>query len=1279
MTTQPQKATAAGAESAASPAGATATSQAATSQAATSQVATSQVATTGRVLPDGEARRRIREDLRSTLIVEAAAGTGKTTALVSRIVEVLRRAPEEGGGTLDRIVAVTFTEKAAGEMKLRLRAGIEHARALAAERPDERGRLEAALAHLEAARIGTIHSFCADLLREQPVEALVDPLFQVAADDEAQSLFDQAFDAWFQRALSEPPEGVRRILRRRSRADSNGPRALLRDSAWRLADHRDFGCPWRRDPFPRTQAIDAVIDELTALAALAAHAESESDYLAQNLFKLGRYLAELQRREEVTGERDHDGLEAELVELGRWKEWRWRGGGKYYGGGLTRAEVLTQRDRAKAALDDLLMRLNADLAACLHRELRPPIQAYEVLKTRAGRLDFLDLLLRTRDLLRRGRAVREELQRRFTHLFVDEFQDTDPLQAEILILLAADHPRETDWTRAQVIPGKLFVVGDPKQSIYRFRRADVALYEATKLRLVSSGAEVLYLSTSFRSVPSIQEAVNAAFAPLMQGAATSASSTDEVSDGSRSTVQSPATQAQYVALERFRDDPPGQPAIVALAVPRPYGEYGRIVDFKVRESIPSAVAAFIHHAIQARRWMVTERERPNERVPLEARHVCLLFKRFQTFGEDTTRAYVRALEARRIPHVLVGGRSFHEREEVMAVRNALTAIEWPDDELSVYATLRGPLFALTDDVLLLYRHRFRSLHPLIAQDEADLAFTSTAGGQPLAEVGVALSVLGRLHRQRNRRSIADTLGLLLEETRAHAGIAIWPTGEQALANVLRVMDLGRRFENSGATSFRAFVERLAADAERGEAAEAPVVEEGTEGVRIMTVHRAKGLEFPVVILADPTTPAVHQNPSRYVDPERGLWAESIAGCLPVELWDRREEVLRRDREESVRLAYVAATRARELLVVPAVGDATGTTIGEPWLDVLNPVLFPQPKQRRHPTASPGCPPFGPDSVLERPARAEASERDSVAPGQHAPQRGRHGVVWWDPHTLDLDREPAAGLRQQRILQADDDGALSSASEKAHEGWLSDRSHAIQSGAIASLRVRGVSTLSKEVARRASEAEEAAQRATEVERAPRSAGEVVEPLAPDATSPPPSLAPLPPLDTTPREITFDATVVRRRGRPRGNRFGTLVHSVLAEVELEAERPQIAAVAETQARILGATSDELDAAVDSALIALQHPLLRRAAESARRGDCVREMPVMLTLADGTVVEGSVDLAFREETAGTALWTVVDFKTDLDPTDSSVRYETQLRLYAEAIEAATGERAQGIVLAI
>src|SRR5205823_14669979 len=209
---------------------------------------------------------------------------------------------------------------------------------------------------------------------------------------------------------------------------------------------------------------------------------------------------------------------------------------------------------------------------------------------------------------------------------------------------------------------------------------------------------------------------------------------------------------------------------------------------------------------------------------------------------------------------------------------------------------------------------------------------------PLVAVAKALAVLRSLHRGRNRRPIADTIGRLLAVTRAHAGLAVWPTGEQALANVTRLMDLARRAERTGVTSFRAFVEWLAEQAEHGEAGDAPIVEEGTEGVRLMTVHGAKGLEFPVVILADPTAPAAPRNPSRFLDAGRRLCAMPLAGCVPAELDRERAALIERDREETVRTAYVAATRARDLLVVPVNGDEER----ESWLDALNPAVPPDP-------------------------------------------------------------------------------------------------------------------------------------------------------------------------------------------------------------------------------------------------------------------------------------------------------------------------------------------------
>ena len=249
--------------------------------------------------------------------------------------------------------------------------------------------------------------------------------------------------------------------------------------------------------------------------------------------------------------------------------------------------------------------------------------------------------------------MRGELQRRFTHIFVDEFQDTDPLQAEILVLLAGADPAIARWRDVTPAPGKLFVVGDPKQSIYRFRRADVGIYQEVKALLQERGAAVLELTSSFRAVPTVQRLVNAAFAPRM--------------------IEDHATlQAGYVPLAPYRQERDGQPSVVALPVPRPYGRWG-LTKTAIDESLPDAVGAFVRWLVQESGWRVTERDRPEE-VPVAPRHVCLLFRRFTQWGADITQPYVEALEARGIPHMLVGGKSFHLREEVESLRTALTAL-----------------------------------------------------------------------------------------------------------------------------------------------------------------------------------------------------------------------------------------------------------------------------------------------------------------------------------------------------------------------------------------------------------------------------------------------------------------------------------------------------------------------------------------------------------------------------------------------------------------------------
>ena len=1146
-------------------------------------------------LVDGAARERIRSDLSSTLIVEAAAGTGKTTALVERILSLITT----GTTTLARIVAVTFTEKAAGEMKLRLRTELDRARNDTKLGPTEMERLDRAVRELEAAHIGTIHAFSADVLRERPVEAEVDPRFVVMAEDEQARLYGECFDRFFEHELASPSEGVARVMRRRSKdRDRESPRRSLEKAGRTLLEQRDFNAPWRIDPtFDRKDAVDRTVARLVELGHYFPTCDDPKDWFAQSLEKVHRFTADLARKEEQQGERDYDGLEADLRELANARSWGWKGSTKRKwldaAGTVDQAKVRALRETVRTELLTTVANAEADLAAVLHRDLQPLVAQFETAKRAAGSLDFLDLMLRVKSLLETHPKVRKELGERFTHLLVDEFQDTDPLQAAILLMLAG---KSTDNARYPTpLPGKLFIVGDPKQSIYRFRRADVSLYEGIKRALVHKGAEVLHLSTSFRSPPSIQSFVNAAFKKRMTG-------------------NEAGTQAEYVPLEPFSDEPALQPTVVALPVPLPYSDYGKVTNYSIDDSLPDAVGAFVDFLIHRSGYRVRERGHEDP-VPISSRHICLLFKRFRAGNNDVTRGYVRALEARRIPHVLVGGRSFHEREEIAAIRTTLRAIEWPDDELSVFATLRGPFVALSDEALLAYRHQMKSLHPL--RPSEDLPLTDLT--RPVQE---ALDLLRRLHSRRNHRPIVESLSDFLDATRAHAGVAIWPSGEQALANILRVLDHARRFDASNASSFRGFVERLEEEAERGGSSEAPVVEEGSDGVRIMSVHRSKGLEFPIVILVDPTAPKTWREPSRHIDAEAGLFAVPLCGCAPRELLERRDEILKNDEEEALRLLYVAATRAKEMLVIPAVGDEEV----EGWLDPLHDALYPKEKRASKPFRDGAL--FGDDSVVFRPDKVWGRGRESsVKPGLVTPREGAHSVVWWCPKSLDVSKESAAGLRQAKILAADA-GGVAEERHTLHERWRTTLEEVKSQGTVASLRV---TTVTDAKTKRTGKA------------------------------PPPATI----------------SVESARGTERahlGKRFGTLVHDLLATVPLELDSKSLSAMAILRGRILGSTESEVELATDAVRAALQHPLFERAKRSS---DCRRECAVTLRGEAGELTEGVVDLAFLDPDE--ARWVVVDYKTDTDIDARLADYQVQLEAYRRAIESATGTPANAVILLV
>jgi len=1192
-------------------------------------------------LRDQADRELIRFALDDTVVVEAAAGTGKTTELVQRILRVL----SSGRARIEQIVAVTFTEKAAGELKLRLRKELESLRQLTSD-ASERTHLTDAIQRLEEAHVSTIHGFCADLLRERPVEAGIDPVFEVLTEPRANRLFDEAFQSWLHEVLEDPPEGLRRALRRSvwsrdGRGDDDGPVDRIRRAARELAEWRDFTGEWHRDPFDRDESLTTVLTRLRELAALTTSPLSTRDPLYQDTVPVRELSRDIETAEKFDAV-DRDGWEARAIDLANDRNFRRarKGRDRMFGQHASREEVWTAFEALGVELDGFQRAADADLAALLHVELREVVARYERLKKRAGALDFVDLLLRARDLLVGHESVRSAFQRRFACLFVDEFQDTDPLQAEIMLLLANSDASQNDWRKVTPVPGKLFIVGDPKQAIYRFRRADVETYREVCDLLVERGAKRAYLHTSFRSTPAIQRVVNASFSAVMTG--------------DRDTLQ-----AEYVALSSHRPDPPGQPSVVALPVPEPYGKR-QIAGYAIEKSLPDGVGAFVSWLLNDSGWTITEKTTLDElpiEVPIQARHVCILFRRFLHFGDDVTRPYVEALESRGIAHLLVGGKSFHGREEVETVRAALAAIEWPDDELSVFATLRGALFAIDDETLLEYRHRQRVFHPFRRLKDAPVEL------QPVVE---ALELLHTLHARRNYRPVADTVTELLAATRAHVGFVLRPAGEQALANVLHIAELARQYEVNGGMSFRGFVEELRDQADGGQAAEAPILEEGSDGVRLMTAHKAKGLEFPVVILADMTAKLRNERADRLIDKHKNACYLRLGRWTPTELAANEALEVLRDEAEGVRVAYVAATRARDLLVLPVVGDAE---YDGGWTSPMNRAVYPQMFVRRSPVPDASLPPFKKDSVFKRPDDDPFTSA-TVQPGLHRFGEGEdaYSLVWWDPHALALGSEASFGIRRESLIMKDVADSVVEEGLRDYRQWESSRDSAVAAGATPSMRVRTVTEWAADPTSDAKGLPDGQTLPSSRDMTPArksAAGPVQRGLfdEPEVVAP----APAPASDVRVIDLRAQSTV-------GGARYGELLHAVLASAPLGGSADDFRRAADMHARILGAPDLERDAAGEAATRVAAHEVMQRAARAGAHGAVRRECPVTLTMPDGELLEGVVDLAFED--AGE--WVVVDFKTDREISQTGLdRYSRQVAVYAAAIRRATGAPVSAFLL--
>ncbi|MDQ0254648.1 ATP-dependent helicase/nuclease subunit A [Evansella vedderi] len=827
-----------------------------------------------KIIVDQRARDKIKENLNTNFLVEAGAGSGKTTSLVDRIVNLIYT----GTCTVDQIVAITFTRKAADELKVRFQSVLER---VWKEESNEkvRGRLSHALQNIDQCFLGTVHSFCAKLLRERPIEAKLDLTFAELEEADDLEVIEEAWQIFLKKTQEEEESILKKL------DDIGISVEELYGCFKEMKEYPDVEWVTKKVPKPELEAsyrslVGIIRDAKRSLPAK--EPEKGYDALQKSL------VIALQKLKHVDTVKEKHMIELfELFNKNLKPTYvRWD----------SKEDAVFYHEKIQALMDNSIKLLIKEWKEYCHpiiiHFLQKALSQYEQIKKERSLLNFQDLLINTANLLKNFPEVRGYFQEKYRCLLVDEFQDTDPIQAKIMFYLSSENHKEKVWTKCKPRPGSLFVVGDPKQAIYRFRRADIDTYNRVKQLLEEHGGEVLQLTMNFRTISAVTEELNNVFVEQLPEEET-------------------VYQAAYRPLNSYHESSEDKiVGIKTLPIPAAFTKKGEVM-----KEDASNIAKYIY-------YLLKNGYRANDFMVL-------------TRYNDGITTYAQTIEDLGIPVSVSGEVIIGDIKEFKELVTLLAVFVDPTDEVALVAALRGVFIGLSDDDLYQWKvagGRFSLYY------DSSLELNESVKGKFQA----AFDKLQLYQRWIRGNSPTIAIEKIMEDVGFYPLLLAREQGKRAYKSLLQILSALRKEEENNHTSYKSVYEQF-----KEMVYEKTVVvnlEDDVDAVRVMNIHKAKGLEAPIVFLAHPIKKVkpeefISKHIKREDDGSRGYFLFRIKkGNVKRELaippeWDTmQKEELRYLTEEEIRIIYVAATRAEKAMII---SSSMKTNNKNPWVSLLN--------------------------------------------------------------------------------------------------------------------------------------------------------------------------------------------------------------------------------------------------------------------------------------------------------------------------------------------------------